>query len=233
MDEQALPARGAAALFAALSAGDTADAGALAWLERGAPRVPFARGAFFGFYAGAGRRFPGSPGWNAEQRASLVSVGVRVPEVWSGADVARAFLLLSASAVADAGEHVSIATEAFRRGDNAERVALLRALPLFPEPARFTELAIEACRSNVLDVFAAIACENPFPAAWFPELHFNQLVIKALFMQLALERVLDWETRRNPELARIAGDYAAERRAAGRTVPEDIALIRATTEEPR
>jgi hypothetical protein len=124
-------------------------------------------------------------------------------------------------------EHVPLATEVFRKGDNAERVALLRALSLLPQPERFVPLAVEACRTHVLDVFAAIACDNPLPAAAFPELHFNQLVIKALFLELPLERVLGWRTRCNPELVRIAGDYEAERRAAGRIVPADIALIKA------
>jgi hypothetical protein len=51
-------------------------------------------------------------------------------------------------------------------------------------------------------------------------------VIKSLFMELPLERVLGWRRRRNPELVRIAGDYEAERRAAGRAVPADIALLK-------
>jgi hypothetical protein len=222
----------ASALLAVLAAQAGPDA--LAWLKRGVPRrdAAFARGVFFGFYAGAGRRFPGPLKLDAAQRAALVRAGVRVPEAWSAADLARAALLVSAAAAVPAGEHVSIATEAFRKGDSAERVALLRALPLLPEPERFVPLAVEACRSHVLEVFAAIACDNPLPAAHFPELHFNQLAIKALFVELPLERVLDWRTRSNPELARIARDYEAERRAAGRPVPDDIALIRAT-EEPR
>jgi len=36
--------------------------------------------------------------------------------------------------------------------------------------------------------------------------------------------VVGLETRLNPELSRMARDYAAERTAAGRTVPADIAL---------
>jgi hypothetical protein len=132
--------------------------------------------------------------------------------------------------VAEPSVHVSLATEAFRRGDSGERVALLRALTLLPEPDRFTELAIEACRTHVLGVFAAIACENAFPARYFPELHFNQLVIKAMFLELALERVLGWRARNNPELRRMAADYGAERRAAGRSVPADLATIQASME---
>jgi hypothetical protein len=204
---------------------------ALAWLRPGLPAAgsAFARDAFFGFYAGAGRRFGNAvPKLSTEDSARLRAAGVAMPEVLSLADTARAALLLLATQATSPTEHLSIATEAFRRGDNGERIALLRALPLLPEPARFTELAIDACRSHVVDVFAAIACDNPFPARYFPELHFNQLVMKTLFVELGLERVIGWRERNNPELRRVAGDYEAERRAAGRPVPTDIASIKAT-----
>jgi hypothetical protein len=211
-----------------------AHADALAWLRRGLPEagVPLARGAFFGFYAGASRRFGGPAlALQAGESARLSACGVAVPEVFSLPDFVRVVLLSRAIEAAPDSQHLSIATEAFRRGDSAERVGLLRALSLLPEPARFVELAVEACRTHVLDVFAAIACDNPFPARHFPELNFNQLVIKALFLELGLTRVIGWRDRANPELRRIAADYEAERCAAGRPVPADIQSIKET--EPR
>ena len=60
---------------------------------------------------------------------------------------------------------------------------------------------------------------------YFPELNFNQMVLKALFIGSPLARLVGLEERITPELVRMAEDYAAERRAAGRSVPEDIALI--------
>jgi hypothetical protein len=219
---------------------------AQAWLERAVEQSApdpgptagaegagsFARGLFFGFYAGAARRLRAGSALTERERAQLLAAGIARPEVWSPCDLGRAALLCSACAAAPAAEHVAIATEAFRKGDSAERVALLRSLPLLPEPGRFVALAVEACRTHVLDVFAAIACENPYPAQHFPELNFNQLVIKALFMELALDRVIGWRARNNPELVRMASDYEAERRAARRSVPSDIALIKAAQESP-
>jgi hypothetical protein len=199
-----------------------------AWFNAGSA---FAKGLFLGFYAGAARRFPGSVAeLPSAAQTRLAKLAVPAPEVWSLSDLARAGLLLKALDASPEQDHVALATEIFRRGDSAERVALLRSLPLLPAPERFSELAIEACRTHVLDVFAAIACDNPYPAAHFPELNFNQLVIKLLFMELSLARVVGWRARANPELRRIAGDYAAERRAAYRSVPDDIALIKATEE---
>jgi hypothetical protein len=207
---------------------------ARAWVERAwfVAGTPFSRPDFAAAYAGAARRFrtalaPLPQSALTKLRASDLAV----PEVWSAADVTRLLLLLHALRALPEADGIPLATDLFRRGDSAERVALLRALPLLPEPARFTELAIEACRSHVLDVFAAIALDNPFPTAHFPELNFNQLAIKTLFMELPLGRVLGWQERANAELRRIAADYAAERRAAGRPVPTDIDLI-LSTENP-
>ena len=71
-------------------------------------------------------------------------------------------------------------------------------------------------------MFEALACENPYPAAHFPERNFNQMVLKALFNSIELSRIDGLSGRRNAELSRMARDYAAERRAAGRAVPADI-----------
>ncbi len=88
----------------------------------------------------------------------------------------------------------------------------------------FCSTIIDACRTNILPLFEAVACENPYPAQHFPERNFNQLVLKALFNGVALSRVVGLASRLNADLTRMAGDYADERRAAGRAVPADIGL---------
>jgi hypothetical protein len=102
---------------------------------------------------------------------------------------------------------------------------VLKALPLLPTPDRFLEIAVDACRTSIQPIFEAIACENPYPARYFPELNFNQMVLKAVFIGVALERIIDLDTRLTPDLARMGADYASERRAAGRPVPSDLSRI--------
>jgi len=51
------------------------------------------------------------------------------------------------------------------------------------------------------------------------------MVLKAVFAGVALRRILGLAGRRTPELRRMAGDYASERRAAGRSVPVDLACL--------
>lgn len=98
-------------------------------------------------------------------------------------------------------------------------------MPLLTAPERFRAIAIDACRTNILSLFEAIACDNPFPARAFPDLQFNQLVLKALSNSIPLSRIVGLDRRANAELARMADAYASERAAAGRAVPADIRLV--------
>jgi hypothetical protein len=205
---------------------------AFAWLERALPAEGGAldRSAFFARYAGIARRLvvanvPASVPADSEIVRALSAIGVAEPQLWSPADAARCALLLAAFAALPDVEQVVLATEVFRRGETNERVSLLRALSLLPEPARFAPLAAEACRSHVLDVLAALGCENPFPALMLAEPAFNQLVMKMVFVGLPLARMHGLASRLNAELARMAQDFGDERRAAGRPVPEDVARI--------
>jgi hypothetical protein len=98
-------------------------------------------------------------------------------------------------------------------------------LPLLPDPARFLETAVQACRTNARDVFEAIVCENPFLVEHFPPLNFNQAIMKAIFMDVPISRVSELTRRITPELSRMANGYASERRAAGRPVPNDAQFL--------
>jgi len=144
-------------------------------------------------------------------------------DYWTLEDAGRAALLLASAAVNPDG-FVRAATECYDQGDSAEQQSWLKSTALLPEPDQLLPIVIDACRTNILPLFEAVACENPFPARHFPERNFNQMVLKALFNKVALSRIAGLAGRRNADLTRMAADYASERRAAGRTVPSDIGL---------
>ena len=121
-----------------------------------------------------------------------------------------------------AHQQIAVVETCYRQGDTLERQAVLRALALLPNPPSYCSLAVDAGRSHIKPLFEAIACENPYPAAYFPDLNFNHMVLKALFLGIELKRVRGLEERLTPELARMAEDYRAERRASGRSIPEDL-----------
>lgn len=176
--------------------------------------------------AGAGRRLGGvaSDLAVAELRA-LEQAGLAGIDAWTVARCARVALVLTGIDAVEAAEHEEFVDELFRTGDNAEREALLGCLCALPQPQRFLDTAVESCRTNVDTVFAAIACENRYPERHFPDAAFNQMVLKAIFTGLPVRRILGLARRTNAELARMVTDYARERAAAGRVVPDDVEVV--------
>jgi hypothetical protein len=163
-------------------------------------------------------------------RASMVNGGAPeaasdVPSHWTLEDAGRLLFLLARHAHAkDAGQAAADATACYEQGDTREQQSWMRGVALLPDAGQYLPLVVDACRTNILPLFEAVACDNPYPARYFPERNFNQMVLKALFNNVALARIQRLADRANPELSRMAGDYEAERRAAGRSVPGDIAL---------
>jgi hypothetical protein len=199
------------------------------WLARTSAAIGAApdRGALLEAFTAATRRLGRARlAPTEEEEARLVGAGVRWPiGTWGADELGRVALLAAAAAHWPEAELEALVEECYRQGDGAERQAVLRALPLLPALERFLEIAVDACRSHIQPLFDAIACENPYPALHFPELNFNQMVLKALFTGVALARILGLAGRVTPELGRMAAGYASERRAAGRSVPPDIGQL--------
>lgn len=143
---------------------------------------------------------------------------------WDHADFLRLDLLLTRAAVLGEAACAAAAVACMEAGDAAEQQSWLKGVSLLPAPEQYTALVIDACRTNILPVFEAVAQGNPFAARFFPDRNFNQMVLKALFNSVPLAGIQGLADRKNPELTRMASDYADERRAAGRTVPADIGL---------
>lgn len=137
----------------------------------------------------------------------------------------RIALLLALAGELDAAELVECVEELFRGGDAREQAAIVRALPDLPHAQRWVRLARAAARTNVVPVFEALACDNPWPARHLPDDAFRQLVLKAVFLGVSLSRVAGLAERVDDELRRMADDYAAERRAAGRPISSDLASL--------
>jgi hypothetical protein len=175
------------------------------------------------YTAASARAGRGSASLDASARQPFEAAALDVSR-WTIDDFARAALLTAAAARLGADAFADAATACYEQGDAREQQSWLKALSILPDPDRFLRLAIDACRTNIIPLFESIACENPYPARFFPERNFNQMVLKSLFNSIALTRIVGLPGRLNAELSRMAGDYAAERRAAGRTVPADIGL---------
>ncbi|MFF5157578.1 EboA domain-containing protein [Streptomyces sp. NPDC000348] len=140
------------------------------------------------------------------------------------ADAARVLILHAAHADADA------LTRVYFQGTADERRAVLHALPhLVPDGPDALPLVEDALRTN--DTRLVAAALGPYAARHLDAHAWRHAVLKCLFTGVGLDHVadLDRRARGDGELARMLGDYAAERTAAGRPVPEDLHRVLALT----
>lgn len=140
---------------------------------------------------------------------------------WTLDRLARVWWLLQLP-IDDQTHYVKTISELFKAGELNELVALYSSLPVlaFPESWRFQ--ATEGIRNNIADVQSAIMLHNPYPADYFDEAAWNQLILKAFFTDKDVTQIIGLHERKNARLAQTLADYAAERRAAGRSLPPHL-----------
>jgi hypothetical protein len=142
------------------------------------------------------------------------------PRGWSLDQAGRLVLLLAGGGQGQ--EFADRLRQLFATADIAEMIAFYRGLPLYPDPERHEARAREGVRSGMKPIFEAVAHRNPYPAERFDENAWNQMVLKALFIDSTLAPIQGLDRRANPVLMRMLCDYAHERWAAGRPVSPEL-----------
>ena len=140
------------------------------------------------------------------------------PEHWHIDEAAR-ILLMSTLGDANFAEHFP---RMLRHADMGEQLALYKGFVLYPESLQLTSQGAAGLRTDIKGVFEAIAHRNPWPATMLDEAHWNQMVLKALFINSGLYDTVDLDKRANAALASTLIDYAHERRAAGRAISSEL-----------
>lgn len=154
------------------------------------------------------------------QAAETARVGWS-PSHWSVDQAARTLLIL-ALPPDNAEKYVQTLDQVFTTADMGEAIALYQSLPLLPHPECHVSRATEGIRSNITAVFNAVALRNPYPADYFDNIAWNQMVLKAVFVGSPLALIQGIDHRANPELARMLTAYAHERWAAKRPVTPEL-----------
>ncbi len=143
---------------------------------------------------------------------------------WSMADLAR--IVLIGSGLKEANNSVfDMLQQILRYSDNSEKKSIYLGLYWLLDDPLLGDLLIDAQRTNALDLFAAITLDNPVVAKYFDEPAFNQVVLKSLFQEMPIDRIIGLQQRRNDELVRMCDDYLHERRLAGRDIPAGLWLV--------
>lgn len=153
-------------------------------------------------------------------RADELRSGFR-PGHWNLLRAARVYLLLQYPHD-NRDKWLATLNRLFETADLHEQEALYAALPLLPHPEHLKLRAAEGLRTNITSVFDAVALLNPYPAEYLDEPAWNQLVLKAVFLQRPLFQIHRADSRANLTLARTLVEYAHERWAAGRTVTPEL-----------
>ncbi|MEU3840413.1 EboA domain-containing protein [Streptomyces sp. NPDC028635] len=165
---------------------------------------------------------PGSHGPISVWELRLAEAGRRCgPE---HAEAARSLILAAARPAPDALARV------YHQGTAEERLAVLRALPGLVAGPDAVALVEDALRTNDTRLLAAAV--GPYAARHLDTHSWRHAVLKCLFTGVPVDTVagLDRRARGDAELARMLRDYAAERTAAGRAVPDDLRRVLTLTE---
>jgi len=138
-------------------------------------------------------------------------------KAWNSRTLVRAILCLNAYEIL--GQ--AMIEEAFSTADLNESIDLYQIIPLFPSNPERTLRALEGLRSSASVVFNAVAHYNPLPLE-FDEAAWNQMILKALFIDSALSPIIHLEAHWNRNLSNMLSDYAEERISAKRPVPLEL-----------
>ena len=139
-------------------------------------------------------------------------------ETWTVDELCRVALMTALPA----RKNKEILDKLFSTADMRESVALFKGLIYLDNANAFVLRAIDGLRTNIQHVFDAIALDNCFPSKYFEEAPWNQMVLKALFMDRPIYRIDQLDERKNATLAAILHDYAHERWSAHRKVSPEL-----------
>lgn len=204
--------------------GRQSKADSIAWLEQQQSGISDdSPSGFYLAFSTASRFFDKAPLYVNRKdaaRASELRPGFS-PGHWNCLQAARAYLLLLYPHD-NPDKWLATLDKLFETADLHEQEALYAALPLLPNPALLKLRAAEGLRSNMTTVFDAVALHNSYPAEYLDEPAWNQLLLKAVFLQRPLYQIQGADHRANPTLAQALIEYAHERWAAGRNITPEL-----------
>ncbi|MBJ6366655.1 EboA domain-containing protein [Snuella sedimenti] len=157
--------------------------------------------------------------WSPEEIKTLKNIypGFSLTQ-WNKQDLTRILLMLALAP----SVNKSIIEAFFEIAEMKEQVVLYKGLYLLENASEFSNQVAEGIRTNMVNVFDAIASGNPFAQKYLDDEAWNQLILKSFFMDRPLYTIQNIDQGKNEDLANMLQDYVKERWAAGRQVSIEI-----------
>lgn len=169
-----------------------------------------------------------------ERTHSVLMTGLGAMPIghWRTDRAARAWLLATLSAETDTP--FARLFEFYDQGDTETRLAALLAVNLVDDSDTAKGLALihDAGRTYLDELIDAAWCNHPFSAHHMSDAEYRKAVLKALFCDLAIDGFLRLSERADVELAKSLRDFADEREAANRPVPDVLWPVLAMHPQP-
>ena len=137
---------------------------------------------------------------------------------WTKEEMARVILMITL----DVSINKQILESFFEVAEMHELIAFFKGLYLLENAGEFTEIVEEGIRTNMVNVFDSFSSGNPFPINYLEAWAWNQMVLKALFLERPLYTIQNIDDGKNKNLADMLQDYVKERWSADRPVSPEI-----------
>jgi len=148
-----------------------------------------------------------------------------LPGIWTIAEAARVLLLQThLDTIENNDGRYNAIWQAYRLGDENEKMAYIKGLSLLDPGGELLDIALHTGRTNNVFLFSAIALHNVYPARYYDDNAFEQLVLKTLFLDLSASHIDALQQRLHPGLSSRCMDLVRERLAADRQPPVSIWL---------
>lgn len=157
--------------------------------------------------------------WSEKERLDLEALYPGfLKSNWTKQELVRAVLMIQVPV----SSNKEILNSFYEIAEMQELVAVFKGLHLLKNAKDFTKMVEEGIRTNMVNVFDALVVGNPFPFTYLEEWAWNQLVLKAFFLDRPIYTMQFVDEGKNENLANMLQDYVRERWVANRMISPEI-----------
>ena len=151
---------------------------------------------------------------------------------WRTHEAARTWLM--ATVAATQKQPYAFLYDAYDQGETETRVSALKAINFVEDTDVESGLKLihDAGRTYLDALLSAAWCNHPFSSSKLSDIEYRKAVLKSIFCEVPIDGFIGLEDRADEEMAASLSDFANEREAAGRPVPDMVWIVSAIRPRP-